>query len=75
MKKAIIYLDNEEKLEMKLCEILENEVEKIEERIISNKFFKYYNQYINMLHIIKIEVVDDLDYWTNWIRRNNGLLI
>lgn len=62
MKKAIIYLDNEERLEMKLCEMLEDELEKIDEHIISNKFFRYYNQYINMSHIIKIEVINDLDY-------------
>lgn len=61
MKKiAIIYLDNGETLEMRLGDIFENEVVLIEKHIINNKFFKYYHQYINMIHIVKIEVKDEM---------------
>lgn len=61
MKKiAMIYLDNGEILELRLGDIFDNEVALIEKHIIDSKFFKYYNQYINMLHIIKIEVKDEM---------------
>ena len=61
MKKAIIYLDDGSKEEIILGEILENEVNLIEKHIINNKFFKAYNEYINIQHIIKIEVIDDIN--------------
>lgn len=60
MKKvARIFLDNGEQIDIKLGDLFDDDVELIEKHIINNKFFKAYQEYINISHIIKIKIKEE----------------